>query len=177
MSMAGKTNATGAAGATAKKPGKLKIVLAVIVVLLILGAAAYFLMNPTLTPEQQKAQFTTQVSALKNSSQDLSQFYQANAQSYKMPVNQSWSIQATDRDQATGITIGQVTLTWNGTSKSLSIQSGIVDTGISPTYAVTLPTSEFVAFSQAIVTKNTAAAVAYYSEYYLTGKINYTQVK
>jgi hypothetical protein len=159
-----------------RKGGHGKAIAGIIIVLLVVGIAAYILMNPVLTPQQEQAQFAGQLSILQSSNLNLTQLYTADAPNYQQPLNRSWSIQVTDWDQANNVTIGQFTFSWSGQSKSLSIQNGIVNTGISPTYAVTLTPSEFEQFTQAVITRNTAAALAYYSEYYLTGKLQYTRV-
>ena len=141
-----------------------------------MGVAAYILMNPVLTPQQEQAQFAGQLSTMQASNQNLTLFYLANAPNYQMPLNRSWSIHVTDYDQANNLTIGQFTFSWSGQNKNLYIQNGIVNTGISPTYAVTLTPNEFEQFSQAVITRDTAAALAYYSQYYLTGSLHYTRV-
>jgi hypothetical protein len=159
-----------------KKGGHGMLIAGTIILIIILAAGAYLLMNPVLNPSQQSGQFSGQLSTMQGNSENLSLFYLANAPNYNFSLNNSWTIQVTDRNQILGTTIGQMTLSWNGQSKNLSIQNGIVDTGVPPTYAVTLSHSEFMAFSQALITKNTAAALAYYSAYYLTGRLKYTQV-
>jgi predicted PurR-regulated permease PerM len=159
-----------------RKGGHGKVIAGIIIVLLIVGVAAYILMNPVLTPQQEQAQFAGQLSTLQSSNLNLTQLYAADAPNYQQPLNRSWSIQVTDYDQANNVTIGQVTFSWSGQSKQLTIQNGIVNTGISPTYAVTLTPNEFEQFTQAVITRNTAAALAYYSEYYLTGSLHYTRV-
>jgi hypothetical protein len=160
-----------------KKKGNGGTIAGIIIILILLGVLAYFLlMNQTLTLPQQQSQFASQLSALQNNNQNLTAFYLANAANYNLPVNKSWSVQVTDKS-STNVTIGQLTISWNGKTKNLSIQNGIVNTGISPTYAVTLPHSEFMSFTQAAITRNTAAALAYYSTYYLSGKLNYTRVR
>ena len=159
----------------ARKRGNGGIIAGVVVILLILGAAAWLLMNSA-TPAQQRSQFANQLHSMQDNNQDIALFYLNNAPNYQLPVNQSWSVQITDQNPTNSTPIGQLTISWNGQSKSLSVQEGIVNTGISPTYAVTLPHSEFMSFSQAVITKNVAAALAYYSAYYLSGKLNYTRV-
>lgn len=159
-----------------KKKGKGGVIAGIIIILILLGVLAYFLMNQTLTLPQQQSQFANQLSALQNNNQNLTAFYLANAPNYNLPVSKSWSVQVTDKN-ATNVTIGQLTISWNGNSDNLSILNGIVNTGISPTYAVTLPHSEFMLFSKAAITRNTAAAFAYYSTYYLSGKLTYTRVR
>jgi predicted PurR-regulated permease PerM len=124
---------------------------------------------------QQQGQFTTELSALQNNNQNLTAYYIATASTYHVPLNQSWTVQVTDKN-ATNSTIGQLTASWNGQTRVLSILNGIVSTGFSPTYAVTIPHSEFMSFSQTVLTRNTAAAVADYSEYYLSGNLKYTRV-
>lgn len=173
--MANQADAKGTAG-TARKMGHGKVMAGVIVVLLIAGVAAYFMMNPVLSPTQEQAQFSGQLAALQGSSQNITSFYVSAAPNYHLPLNQSWSMQVTDYDAAHNITVGQFTFSWNGLSEALQVQDGIVDTGISPTYAVTLTPSEFEQFSQAVITRNTAAALAYYSEYYLSGSLKYARV-
>ena len=158
-----------------RKNGNGGIIAGIIIILILLGVLAYFLMNQTLTLPQQQSQFASQLSTLQNNNQNLTSFYLTNAPNYNLPVNKSWSVQVTDKN-ATNVTIGQLTISWNGNSKNLSIQDGIANTGISPTYAVTLPHSEFMLFSHAAITRNTAAALAYYSTYYLSGKLTYTKV-
>lgn len=170
----GNTATKSAKPRSARKAGK--AIAGVIIVLLILGVAAYFLMNPVLSPAQEQAQFSGQLAALQNSNQNLTLFYLSDAPNYQLPLNQSWSMQVTDYDSAHNLTIGQFTFSWSGQGKTFYVQNGIVDTGISPTYAVTLTPDEFEQFSQAVITRNTAAALAYYSEYYLTGSLKHTRV-
>ena len=114
-------------------------IVAVIIILLILAAAIYLLMNPpALTPAQQHTQFQNQLGAMQTNNQNLTAFYLNNAPTYGFPVNKSWAVQITDEAPGNSTPIGQLTVSWNGQVDSLSIQSGIVNTGISPTYAVTL---------------------------------------
>ncbi len=159
-----------------KKKSHGKAIAAGIVIIALLLAAAYLLANPILSPAQQQSQFESQLATMQNNEQNLTLFYLADAPNYNMPVNTSWSVQVTEQNPGSSFIIGQLTVSWNGQSKSLSIQDGIVTTGISPTYAVTLSRSEFMSFSQAVITRNTDAGLAYYSEYYLSGKLNYTRV-
>ena len=159
----------------AKKKGHGKLIAGAIIILLILGAVIYF-SRYSATPAQERSQFNNQLATLQSDNQSIGLFYLDNAPSYHFPVNQSWSVQVTDEVIGNSTPIGQLTISWNGQSKSLSVQQGIVNTGISPTYALTLTPPEFFSFSQAAITKNVAAALAYYSEYYLTGRLNYTQV-
>ncbi len=160
----------------AKKKGHGALIAGIIIILLLLVAVFFFSMYYSATPAQEHSQFTNQLATMQNSNQNLGLFYLDNAPNYHFPVNQSWSVQVTDEIPGNSTPIGQLTVSWNGQSKSLSVQQGIVNTGISPTYAVTLTPSEFFKFSQAAINKNIAAALAYYSEYYLTGKLNYTRV-
>ena len=168
------------------KTGNGAAILGVIVVLLLVGAIAYLLMNPTVitylvasiaTPAQQHSQFADQLSRMQSNNQNLTLFYLAAAPNYNLPVNKSWSVQVTDRNPSNNTPIGQLTMSWDGQSRSLSMLNGIVNTGISPTYAVTLSHPEFMSFSQAVITRNTGAALADYSTYFLSGKLNYTQVQ
>ena len=138
-----------------KKRGHGKLIAGIIVILLVLGAAAYFLMNYS-TPAQQRSQFANQLSRMQNNNQSIALFYLDNAPNYRLPVNQSWSVQVTDQNPTNSTPIGQLTISWDGQGKGLLVQNGIVDTGISPTYAVTLTPYEFMSFSQAIITKNVA---------------------
>ncbi len=132
--------------------------------------------GPVLTPAQQLTQFQNQLGAMQANNQNLTTYYLDNAPSYGFPINKSWAVEVTDEVPGNNTAIGQLTVSWNAQVDSLSIQNGIVNTGISPTYAVTLTPNEFYQFSEAVVTRNTAAAVGYYSEYYLSGKLPYTQV-
>jgi hypothetical protein len=162
----------------ARKTGHGGAIAAIILILLLLILAAYLLMTPpVLTPAQQHSQFESQLGAMQNNNQNLTAFYLANAPSYGFPVNKSWSVQVTDEAPGNNTAIGQITVTWNGQSETLSIQDGIVNTSISPTYAVTLTPSEFLSFTQTVITRNTAAALADYSTYYLSGKLKYTQIR
>jgi hypothetical protein len=168
-------NASARKAPAPKKSHNLAKFTAIVIILLALVVAVYFLTMPMYTLSQQQGQLAGQVSAMQNSNYNLTLFYLANAQNYHYNVNQSWSVEVTDQD-ANGSVVGQLTISWNGQSKNLSIQNGIVTTGISPTYAVTLSHGQFMALSQDIITRNTAAAFAYYTAYYLTGKINYTRL-
>ncbi len=152
------------------------VILGMIIILILLAIAAYFLFSPTLTLAQQRSQFSSQLSTMQSNNQNLSAFYVATAPTYQLPVNQSWSVQVTDQNPTNGTTVGQLTMSWSGQTHSLSIQNGIVNTGISPTYAVTLSHSDFMSLSQTIITRNTGAAVADYAYYYLSGKLKYTRV-
>jgi|GEM_PF-1450236 hypothetical protein len=149
----------------------------IIIVLLLLVFGAYLWMNPIVTAAEQQSYFTNQLAALQNGNQNLTAYYLANAGNYNIPLSQSWAVEVTDQNPTSGVIVGQLTITWNGQSQSLSIQDGIVDTGITPTYAVTLTPSEFESFSQTAVSRNTAAGFADYVAYYLTGQLKYTQVR
>jgi hypothetical protein len=113
---------------------------------------------------------------MQNNAQNLTSFYLADAPNYQLPINQSWSIQVTDQNPGNSTVAGQLTASWNAQTRSISIQNGIINTGISPTYALTVSHSEFMSFSQAVITRNVAAALYYYSTYYLTGRLNYVRV-
>ena len=157
------------------KDSGLGIIAGIVVILLLLALAYYFLTNQPLTAAQQSGQFATQSSAMQSDNHQLTSFYLSNAAAFHLPVNQSWAVDVTDVN-STGGTIGQLTVSWNGQTDTLSTQNGIAYTGISPTYAVTLTHSEFMSFSQAAITNDTAAALIDYSTYYLSGKLNYTRV-
>lgn len=159
-----------------KKKGNGGIIAAIILGLIVLGVIIYFLMNPFLTPAQQRGQFLSQLSAMQSNNQSLAAFYLDNAPNYGLPTNRSWSVQVTDQDPSNSTPVGQLTVTWRAQSQSLSILSGIVNTGISPTYAVTLTPSEFEQFTQAVITRDTAAAVGYYTTYFLSGRLQYTRI-
>jgi uncharacterized protein HemX len=183
MDMAKQTDTDGTAKTTnnakapaAKKKGHGKLIAGIIVILLLLVAVFLFSMYYSATPAQEHSQFNNQLTTMQASNQSLGQFYLNNAPNYQFPVNQSWSVQVTDESPGNSTPIGQLTVSWDGQSKNLSVQQGIVNTGITPTYAVTLTPSEFLKFSQAAITKDIPAALAYYSEYYLTGEIEYTRV-
>src|SRR5271157_4522647 len=87
----GNTATKSAKPRSARKAGK--VIAGAIVILLVLGAAAYFLMNPVLTPMQERAQFSGQVDALQKGSQNITSFYVSAAPNYHLPLNQSWSMQ------------------------------------------------------------------------------------
>jgi len=160
-------------------------ILAIIIVLLLLAAAAYLILNPSMvtylssyfltTPAQQSGQFQSQFSAMNSDIPGLTAFYLANAHIYNISVGNSWTVQVTDQGTG-GVTVGQLTISWNGQSKSFSLQNGIVNTGYSPTYAVTLSHSDFMSLSEDALTRDTAAASAYYAENILTGGLKYTRV-
>jgi hypothetical protein len=160
-------------------------ILAIIIVLLLLGVIAYLLLNPSMvtylssyfltTPAQQSGQFQSQLSAMNNDISGITAFYLANANIYNLSTGNSWTVQITDQGTG-GVTVGKVTISWNGQSKSFSVQNGIVNTGYSPTYAVTLSHSDFMSLSEDALTRNTAAASAYYAENILTGNLKYTRV-
>jgi len=158
-----------------KKRNNWGILSAILIILIILVIVAYFLAYPQLNLTQQQGQLQNQLGRMQNNNQNLTLFYLTNAQNYNLNVNKSWSVQITDQD-SNGSIVGQLTISWNGQGKNLSIQNGIVNTGISPTYAVTLSHSQFMSLSQDVITRNTAAAFAYYTAYYLTGKLKYTKV-
>jgi hypothetical protein len=158
------------------KKGHGGAIAAIIIILILLAAAVYLLLNPVLTPAQQAAQFQNQLGALQTNLPSLTQYYINNAPSYGVSLSKSWAVEVTDEAPGSSTPIGQVTVSWNGQVDSLAIQSGIVNTGISPTYAVTLTPNEFYQFSEAVATENTAAAVGYYSTYWLAGKLPYTRV-
>jgi hypothetical protein len=164
-----------ATAASPRKKGHGKVIAAAIIIILALGGIAYFLMSSS-TPAQQRSQFSSQLSAMHNTGQNLTLFYLANAPNYRLPLNQSWSIQVTDSNSTGSGPIGQFTISWSGQSKSLYIQDGIVNTGMSPTYAVTLSHSQFMQFSQAAIARDTATAVGYYTAYFISGSLKYTRV-
>ena len=146
------------------------------VMLPLFSLASFFGWGTVMTAAQQRGQFANQLSTMQNNNQKLALYYLANVQNYHVPANQSWSVQFTDQNPASSTPIGQFTISWNGQSRSLLIQNGIVDTGISPAYAATLPHAEFMTFSQAVITRNAGAALFYYSVYHFSGKLKYTRI-
>ncbi|MDE1873633.1 MAG: hypothetical protein KGI04_00750 [Candidatus Micrarchaeota archaeon] len=129
--------------------------------------------SPSLSPQQQ---FNSQLSLLQNNEQNITNFFLAHASTYHIPTNVSFAVQVTDKNTTSNQTIGQLTAEWNAPAKSFQVHSGIVSTGISPTFAVTLPSSEFVAFSSALGKQDIVSIATDYAEYWVTNKINYTRV-
>ncbi len=160
------------------------VILGIILILLLL-VAIYFLLNPSMinylsmfvatAPAQQSGQFQSQLSSMNGNIRGLSAFYLNNAPLYNINVSKSWTVQVTDQGTG-GATVGQLTASWNGQSHSLSIQNGIINTGYSPTFAVSLSHYDFMSLSEDAITMNTAAAAAFYTGTILTGQLKYTKV-
>ena len=97
------------------KTSNLGAILGVIIVLVLLVAIAYLLLNPSMvtylysyfatTPAQQSAQFQSQLSAMNNDIQGLTTFYLNNAPIYNISVDESWTVQVTDQGTG-GVAVG-----------------------------------------------------------------------
>ncbi|MCL5238948.1 MAG: hypothetical protein M1286_00525 [Candidatus Marsarchaeota archaeon] len=129
--------------------------------------------STNLSPQQQ---FNNQLTLLQNNEQNITNFFLTHASTYNVPTNYSFAVQVTDKNTTSNQTIGQLTAEWDASAKMFKVYDGIVNSGISPTFAVTLPSSEFVSFSEAIGTQNIVSAATDYAEYWITGKINYTKI-
>jgi hypothetical protein len=138
------------------------------------GVANFFSLQsgPTLSAQ---AQFAQRLSLLQNNTQNLVSFYLSNAQTYNLSVNKSWSVQITDKNSTSSPAIGELTITWLAGRKSLMIQNGIVNTKVSPTYAVTITNKAFVVLSQDVATRNLILGLLDYNMY--KSAISYKQVK
>ncbi len=130
--------------------------------------------GPTLSVQLQ---FAKQLSLLENNTQNITSFYLSNAKSYKVPTNQSWALEVTDQNTTNSTLIGQLTVVWYAPTQNLTFTNGIVNTSVSPLYAVTLTHTEFMSFSQTVAKRDIIGALADYSAYWLPGKITYTRVR
>jgi len=130
--------------------------------------------GPVLTAQQQ---FAGQVTQLQNSTRNFTSLYKSNAGSYGMNLSKSWSVQITDTNSTSSPVIGRMTVSWVATSNSLTIANGIVNTSISPTYAVTATHKAFMSLSQDAIRKDIFMGLADYSSYTASNSIKYTWVK
>jgi len=130
--------------------------------------------GPVLTVQQQ---FANQLALLQNNTQNYTTLYKANAGSYGVNLNASWSVQITDTNSTTSPVIGRMTVTWIATSNSLTLAKGIVNTSISPTYAVSATHKAFMSLSQDAIKKDVLMGLADYSSYAASNSIKYTSIK
>jgi hypothetical protein len=137
--------------------------------------------SPAITAQQE---FTSQLASVQNKTRLFSNFYVTNAESYarqfvksRLNLNESWSIQITDRNSTTSPIIGNMTVSWRGTSRNLTITKGIADNNISPTYYVTATHKAFMALSKDAVNLDFFSAFADYMSYNSSGSLKYGRVR
>jgi hypothetical protein len=126
-------------------------------------------------------EFANRLSSLQNKTGVFSSFYLSNAEQYAKQfgkvshfnLNQSLSIQITDRNTTTSPVIGNLTVTWIGTSRTLTITRGIVSSGVSPTYYVTANHKAFMALSNDAINFDALSGFADYLSFNSTGAIRY----
>jgi hypothetical protein len=116
-------------------------------------------------------QFQNRLSALQNKTSDFSVLYVSDAQQYvgqfstkNFSLNQSWSLQITDRNSTDSPVIGEMTITWIGPSRNLSIENGIVEHDV-PTYSATGTHRAFMAISNDAVNIDVFSGIADYLAY------------
>lgn len=146
----------------------------------LIGYAGLHLSPPV--PAQQ--QFQNQLSSMQSRTGNFTNIYVSDAQQYAsefakqgLNLNQSWSVQITDRNSTTSPVIGNLTVTWLGPSRSLSIVNGIRSYNVSPTYAVTLTHKAFMALSGDVVKSDIFSGIADYLTYNASRSISYRFVK
>ncbi len=120
-------------------------------------------------------QFASQLSLLKSNTSSFTAFFLSNAPKYNISVNTSWSIQITDKNSSSSTVIGQLTITWIGKQRNLTIQSGIVNASVAPIYSVTIAHKAFMAFSKDALKRDIIGATLDYASY---GKnFTYSKIK
>jgi hypothetical protein len=126
-------------------------------------------------------EFAGRLSSLQNKTGVFSSFYLSNAAQYAkqfgkvahFDLNQSWSLQITDRNTTTSPIIGNLTVTWMGTSRTLTINRGIINSGVSPTYYITANHKAFMALSKDAINFDAFSGFADYLSYNASGAIRY----
>jgi hypothetical protein len=137
--------------------------------------------SPAITAQQE---FANQLANVQNKTRLFSNFYVTNAESYarqfvksRLSLNESWSIQITDRNSTTSPIIGNMTVSWKGTSRNLTITKGIVDSDVSPIYYVTATHKAFMALSKDAVNLDFFSAFGDYLSYNTSGSLKYGRVR
>lgn len=132
----------------------------------------------TLSAQQQ---FQNRLGELQANESGLTSFYLANvgryAKQYNVSVtNVSWSVQVTDVNSTTSPVIGQLTVTWNNTSKSMHVYSGIVNATGFLAFAVNMTHGTFLSLSNDALNENIDGAVYDAGVAEATHGISYRQV-
>ncbi|MGA3021112.1 MAG: hypothetical protein ABSD68_04150 [Candidatus Micrarchaeales archaeon] len=128
------------------------------------------------TTETVQQQFAHRLSLLQSNSQNFTSLYLANAGHYRISLNQSWSIQVTDKNSTNSTTIGEFTLFFQSQSREITIQNGVLNSAPSPRFAVTITHKAFMSISQDVVNKDYPAAFVDSTSNIASGNIKYRQI-
>ena len=132
------------------------------------------------TTVSAQQQFASRLSQLQTNESSLTQFYLANvgkyAKQYNVSANTSWSVQVTDVNSSRSPVVGQLTITWNNTAKSLYVYPGIVNATGVPTFAVNMTHGTFMSLSRDVVTQSITGTIADAGIAEATHSISYTRI-
>ncbi|MDE1854833.1 MAG: hypothetical protein KGH57_00725 [Candidatus Micrarchaeota archaeon] len=134
---------------------------------------------PIISAQQQ---FANRLGELQTNESALTQFYLANsgkyAKQYNVSVNTSWSVQLTDVNSSTSPIVGQLTVTWNNTNKSLYVYEGVVNaTAGVPTFAVNMTHGTFLSLSNDALHQSIDGAIADFGIAEATHSISYARIR
>lgn len=131
------------------------------------------------SPNAQQ-QFNSRLSQLQTNESSLTQFYLANvdkyAKQYNVSANTSWAAQVTDVNSSTSPVVGQLTVVWNNTSRSLYVYSGIVNSSGIMTFAINMTHSTFLSLSRDVLAQNIDGGIADAGIAYATHGISYRRI-
>ena len=127
-------------------------------------------------------QFANRLGELQTNESPLTQFYLANtgkyAKQYNVSANTSWSVQVTDVNSSASPIVGQLTVTWNNTGKSLYVYGGIVNaTAGVPTFAVNMTHGTFLSLSNDVLHQSIDGAIADVGIAEATHGISYARIR
>jgi hypothetical protein len=128
------------------------------------------------TAASAQQQFANRLSLLQSNSQNFTSVYIADAGHYGISLNQSWSVQVTDKNSTDSATIGEFTILFRSQSREIMIQNGMLNAGLSPKFAVTITHKAFMSISQDLVNKDYPAAFVDSSSGIASGNIKYRQI-
>jgi hypothetical protein len=129
--------------------------------------------GPATTVQQQ---FADRVSLLQSNSQNFTSIYIADVGHYGISLNQSWSVQVTDKNSTNSTAIGEFTVFFQSQSRKIIIQNGMLTAGPSPKFAVTITHKAFMSISQDLVNKDYPIAFVDATSNIASGNIKYKQI-
>jgi hypothetical protein len=125
-------------------------------------------------------QFANRLSQLQTNESELTAFYLANvgkyAKQFNVSANMSWSVQVTDVNSSTSPVVGQLTIIWNNTAKSLYVYGGIVNTTFTA-FAVNMTHSTFMSLSKDVLSQNIDGGIADFGIAEATHSISFRQIR
>lgn len=127
------------------------------------------------TPTVQQ-QFSGRLAQLEGNASSFTQFYLSNIGKYNVSADENWTVQITDQNSTSSPVIGTLTISWNASSRSISIMPGITNATFSPAFAVRVNHGSFMSLSNDVIHQNAFGAATDFATATATHGIEYSQI-